>query len=97
MDSLEAPVNTVCDFLVSLFEKGKQVSTIKNYSSAIASSCRFYGLLFRGLQPDNSYFSKTFANLHDILKVFQSLLHIFASQELASGQQVCNRKDVAIV
>ncbi|KAJ8042119.1 NACHT domain- and WD repeat-containing protein 1 [Holothuria leucospilota] len=34
---LEATVNEVCSFLVSLFDEGKQVSTIRNYRSAIAS------------------------------------------------------------
>ena len=37
VDPLEAPVSSVCDFLVSLFDEGKQVSTIKNYRSAIAA------------------------------------------------------------
>lgn len=37
VDPLEAPVNALCSFFVSLFDEGKQVSTIKNYRSAIAS------------------------------------------------------------
>lgn len=37
VDPLEAPVNALCSFFVSLFDEGKQVSTIKNYRSAIPS------------------------------------------------------------
>ncbi|KAJ8025959.1 Ribonuclease H2 subunit A [Holothuria leucospilota] len=37
VDPLEAPVNALCSFFVSLFDEGKQVSTIKIYRSAIAS------------------------------------------------------------
>lgn len=36
-DPLEASVDDVCSFLVSLFEEGKQVSTVRNYRSAVAS------------------------------------------------------------
>ena len=37
INPLEAPVESIADFFVSLFNEGKQVSTIRNYRSAIAS------------------------------------------------------------
>ena len=37
VDPLEAPVEVIAEFLVTLFKEGKQVSTIRNYRSAIAA------------------------------------------------------------
>ena len=37
VNPLEAPLDQVADFLVSLFREGKQVRTVRNYRSAIAS------------------------------------------------------------
>ena len=35
MDPRSAPVNQIADFLVALFDKGRSISTIRGYRSAI--------------------------------------------------------------
>lgn len=37
LDPLDAPVEAIADFFVTLFNEGKQISTIRNYRSAISS------------------------------------------------------------
>lgn len=62
LDPMEAPVEAIADFFVLLFNEGKQISTIRNYRSAIAS-------IHKGF-PDGSSLGSNESLLHLLRGMF---------------------------